>query len=109
MRVPSIFETNNARDFSAQRVAETFIPPPVFAKLCKSKDSLVVGPRGSGKTTLLKMLQPSALRFWDNPRAAEISGHIEFSGVYVQADVIFSQELAFYKDVFDKNGELIRE
>src|SRR5690349_2949815 len=104
---PSIFESNNARDFPPERVADTFIVPAAFSTLCKSKDTIVVGPRGSGKTTLLKMLQPSALRLWRNPAAAEVIRNIDFVGVYIQADVIFSQELAYYQDVFDKDGTLL--
>lgn len=91
--IPSIFESFNARSLAPDQVAKTFIPPDHFFELIKRNHSVVIGPRGSGKTTLLKMLHPTALRGWDHPSANEVRGKIDFTGVFVPADITWGEQI----------------
>ena len=92
---PSVFEFFNARNFSPRQVAERFIPPPRhFDELILRRHSLVIGPRGSGKTTLLKMLQLPALAAWPHPEATRYRTSIDFTGVFVAADVSWGAQLS---------------
>lgn len=54
---------------------------------------LLIGPRGIGKTTLLKMLLPEALDAWRSQEAQRARERIAFTGVFVQADKIWSGQL----------------
>lgn len=92
-RLPSIFESFNARNLSPDQVARRFIPPDHFDDLVLRRHSLVVGPRGSGKTTLLKMLQLPALASWHHPEADRYREAIDFTGVFVAADVSWRAQL----------------
>jgi hypothetical protein len=83
----------NARTYSAQRVAESFVPPEAFFELVNPVHSVLSGPRGSGKTTLLKMLQPEALERWVHPRAASTLNSVGYTGVFVATDRIWKQQL----------------
>ncbi len=91
--VPSIFESFNARSLAPDQVAKTFIPPKHFDELIKRNHSIVIGPRGSGKTTLLKMLHTSALKAWNHPKSEEIRGKIDFTGVFIPADVTWGAQI----------------
>lgn len=92
--VPSIFESFNARNLSPAQVAERFIPPPRhFDDLILRRHSLVIGPRGSGKTTLLKMLQLPALAAWQHPEADRYRATIDFTAIFVAADVSWGAQL----------------
>jgi hypothetical protein len=91
---PSVFESFNARNLSPSQVAERFIPPPRhFDDLVLRRHSLVVGPRGSGKTTLLKMLQLPALAAWEHPDADRYRSQIDFTAIFVAADVSWGAQL----------------
>lgn len=87
------FDSFNARALSPKQVAGGFVPPDSFTKLSKRRHSVIAGPRGSGKTTLLKMLQTSALRFWNHPEANEIRAQIDFTGVFIPTDRTWSEQL----------------
>lgn len=90
---PSIFESFNARNLSPYQVAMRFIPPSHFDDLVLRRHSLVIGPRGSGKTTLLKMLQLPALAKWQHPQADHYRRVMDFSGIFVAADVSWGAQL----------------
>ena len=92
-RSRSSFESINARSLTPVQVAKTFVPSPHFEELCRRRHSIVLGPRGSGKTTLLKMLQPIALSNWRHPDAAKFAGAIDFTGIFVAADISWSEQL----------------
>ncbi|MGJ5129644.1 ORC-CDC6 family AAA ATPase [Bradyrhizobium oligotrophicum] len=94
LSVPSVFESFNARNLSPAQVAERFIPPPRhFDDLILRRHSLVVGPRGSGKTTLLKMLQLPALAAWQHPDADRYRANIDFTAIFIAADVSWGAQL----------------
>ena len=94
LSVPSIFESFNARNLSPAQVAERFIPPPRhFDDLILRRHSLVIGPRGSGKTTLLKMLQLPALAAWQHPEGDRYRTNIDFTAIFVAADVSWGAQL----------------
>lgn len=84
---PSVFESFNARNLTPRQVADTFIPPEHFDDLCSRTHTLIIGPRGSGKTTLLKMLQLPALRAWQHDEAERYIEKIDFTGVFIPADI----------------------
>jgi hypothetical protein len=83
----------NARTYSAQRVAKSFVPPEAFFTLINPVHSVLSGPRGSGKTTLLKMLQPEALEHWQHEAAAPTLASIEYTGVFIATDRLWKQQL----------------
>ena len=75
-------------------MAQRFIPPrPVRRAHPAHNHSIVVGPRGSGKTTLLKMLQLPALASWKHPDADGFRAKIDFTGVFVAADISWGAQL----------------
>ena len=77
----------NAKAMSYEEIAKTFVASRKFSELAGQWNSLLIGPRGSGKTTLLKMLSPNALRAWNAPEAAEYKANINYTGIYVPADI----------------------
>ena len=83
----SLFEAFNARDLKPEDVASTFVPSKKYSDLSAPTHALLIGPRGSGKTTLLKMLSLEALRLWDHPQADGYRGRIDFTGIFVPADI----------------------
>lgn len=84
---PSLFLAFNAKHLSTRRIAENFITSPKFSEIAGRWNSLLIGPRGSGKTTLLRMLQVNSLRFWNTPEADRFCGAIDYTGIFVPADV----------------------
>ena len=90
---PTMFDSFNARAISAESLAEGFIPPDHFGTMIRRAHTLVIGPRGSGKTCLMKMLQPAALNAWKSEDAADYKKQIDFSGVYIPADISWSGQL----------------
>jgi hypothetical protein len=91
--IPSIFESFNARSLAPEQVAKTFIPPKAFLELIKRNHSILLGPRGSGKTTLLKMLQVPALRSWNHENSNDYINQVEFTGIFVPADVAWGAQI----------------
>ena len=83
----SLFEAFNARDLKPEDVAGTFVPSTKYSDLSAPTHALLIGPRGSGKTTLLKMLSLEALRLWNHEQAEGYRGRIDFTGVFVPADI----------------------
>ena len=100
----SPFDSFNARNISPELVSSTFVPPVQFDDLCKRTHNLLVGPRGSGKTTLLKMLHPSAINAWSNPRAHILKESIDYSGVFIPSDVMWGAQVKLLG-----NGKLNKE
>jgi energy-coupling factor transporter ATP-binding protein EcfA2 len=90
---PTIFDSFNARSLDPSQVAATFVPSLVYKKLIKRRHTIIVGPRGSGKTTLLKMLQQMALEYWSHEDADEYRSRIDFTGVFIPTDLIWSEQL----------------
>ena len=93
LSAPSVFESFNARNLDPSQVAQRFIPPRQFNELILRSHSIVIGPRGSGKTTLLKMLQLPALAAWHHPDADDYRKTLDFTGVFVAADVSWGAQL----------------
>lgn len=87
------FEAYNARWLTSSQVAATFVPPSQFVDLAKHRHTVLVGPRGSGKTTLLKMLQPAALEKWHGVDADWHRNTIDYTGVFIPADISWRQQL----------------
>lgn len=87
------FDSFNARAASPAQVARTFIPPKHYQVLARRAHTLVVGPRGSGKTTLLKMLTPEALQCWRGEDAERARKTVDFTGVFVPTDIMWSKQL----------------
>lgn len=83
----------NARTYSAQRVARSFVPSEAFYELTKPSHTMLSGPRGSGKTTLMKMLQPEALEHWTHLSAPATLRSVEYTGVFVATDRVWKQQL----------------
>jgi hypothetical protein len=90
---PSIFDSYNARFLNPELIAESFVPSANFERLTRRTHSIVVGPRGSGKTSLLKMLQTPALENWKHARASEFREKIDYTGVFIAADIGWKQQL----------------
>ena len=88
------FRRFNARGASPTEVARDFVMPSSYRELIDTTDAqLLIGPRGIGKTTLLKMLMPEALDAWRSTDAAVARDRIRFTGVFLQADRIWSGQL----------------
>lgn len=90
---PSIFDSYNARALAPAQVAKTFVPSQIFKELANRAHTLIVGPRGSGKTTLLKMLQQPALEAWNHAEADEYRAKIDYTGVFIPADISWSEQV----------------
>lgn len=87
------FDSFNARNLDPRQVAQTFVPPEQFFELIRRQHTVIIGPRGSGKTTLLKMLQLSALQNWEHPRAQEVRACIDYTSIFVPADVAWGKQI----------------
>jgi len=100
----SIFDSFNARALTPKQVAKKFVPPDCFKKLIRLSNTLLVGPRGSGKTTLLKMLQAEALENWDSIKSEGYRKQVDFIGVFVSTDIMWSKQLNSLDDeTFQQN------
>lgn len=89
----SSVEAYNARWLTPPQVASTFVAPFQFSTLAKHRHSMLIGPRGSGKTTLLKMLQPAALERWGGDEALILCADIDYTGVFIPADISWRRQL----------------
>lgn len=89
----SFFDSFNARFLDAEEVARSFVPSSHFEELACADHALLVGPRGSGKTTLLKMLKPEALTAWAHPQGNSYRGKINYTGVFIPADISWGAQL----------------
>lgn len=89
-----VFTSYNARFMTPEQVAETFVPSQNFLSLLDLDHGLIIGPRGSGKTSLLKMLQVSALRTWDHPRAEDLRQRVGFTGVFIPTDIVWKEQFS---------------
>jgi hypothetical protein len=86
-------EAFNAKYLGPAEVAHGFVYSTHFEQLAGDYHAVLIGPRGSGKTTLLKMLQPSALGAWDNPKANAFREGVKYSGVFIASDISWSKQL----------------
>jgi hypothetical protein len=93
LQSPTTFEAFNARWLTPGEVALNFVPSRHYKDLAKRRHSMVIGPRGSGKTTLLKMLQQPALEVWPHQLADEYRSLIDYTGVFVAADLSWSAQI----------------
>lgn len=98
MQPITFLEAFNAKTMTTQKIAETFVPSEKFSELAGAWNSLLLGPRGSGKTTLLKMLQLPALRAWMHQEAEEYRSNIGFTGIFVPADIAWSEMIEAMKE-----------
>jgi energy-coupling factor transporter ATP-binding protein EcfA2 len=87
-------ESFNARHLGPEEVAENFVAPSYFKTLLGNYHAILVGPRGSGKTTLLKMLQQRALENWKGPAAKRARANINYTGVFIPADISWGLQVA---------------
>jgi len=87
----SFLKAFNAKEMPDSSVARTFVTSEKFSQLAGAWNALILGPRGSGKTTLLKMLRLPALRMWDGEDANHYRSEIDFTGIFVPADIAWSE------------------
>jgi hypothetical protein len=87
----SFLRAFNAKEMPDSEVAQSFVSSKKFSRLAGAWNALILGPRGSGKTTLLKMLRLPALRMWDGEDAEMYRAAINFTGVFVPADITWSE------------------
>lgn len=83
----AFLEAFNAKQMTIAEIANSFVPSEKFDELAGAWNVLLLGPRGSGKTTLLKMLQLKALRKWDHPAADKYRNEINYTGIFIPADI----------------------
>jgi hypothetical protein len=100
---PTIFEKFNAKFLTPEQVADSFVPPDHFGKLCQPCHTVIVGPRGSGKTSLLMMLQTRALRYWIHSLADETRKTVRFIGVFIPTDIVWQMQLNMVGQDYLKN------
>jgi len=87
----SFLKAFNAKEMPDSEVARSFVSSEKFSELAGAWNALLLGPRGSGKTTLLKMLRLPALRMWAGEEAELYRSAINFTGVFVPADITWSE------------------
>lgn len=87
----SFLRAFNAKEMPDSEVARSFVSSNNFSKLSGAWNALILGPRGSGKTTLLKMLRLPALRMWAGDDADQFRLAMNFTGVFVPADITWSE------------------
>jgi energy-coupling factor transporter ATP-binding protein EcfA2 len=90
---PYFYESFNARNYTPEQVAETFIPNEDYENLFRNEHTVVLGPRGSGKTTLFKMLTVQALYAWAHPTAELLRKERPFTAIYVPTDMHWHHQL----------------
>jgi energy-coupling factor transporter ATP-binding protein EcfA2 len=83
----AFLEAFNAKQMTTADIAASFVPSQKFGELAGAWNALLIGPRGSGKTTLLKMLQLKALRSWRHHQAESYRQGINYTGIFVPADI----------------------
>lgn len=87
----SFLRAFNAKEMPDSEVARSFVSSKNFSKLAGAWNALILGPRGSGKTTLLRMLRLPALRMWAGDEAEWFRNAINFTGVFVPADITWTE------------------
>lgn len=87
----SFLSAFNAKAMSYEQVASSFVSSAKFAELAGQWNALLVGPRGSGKTTLLRMLSLEGLRSWSGDEADEYRRELNYTGIYVPADIAWGE------------------
>lgn len=92
----AVYGTFNSRSTPAADVAENFVAPAQFWQVVPASNAVLTGPRGSGKTTLLKMLTPSGLDTWKDPRAPQARASARYTGVFVPADRSWAGQIRTY-------------
>lgn len=92
------FQAFNAKYLPPDTVAETFIPPPQWAKVIQTGHTLLVGPRGAGKTSILKMLTSPGLLHWHHARAAMDRESTSYIGVFITTDRTWTEQVTALGD-----------
>ncbi|MFA5117465.1 MAG: hypothetical protein WC695_01275 [Candidatus Omnitrophota bacterium] len=105
----SLYDSFNARNLSAEEVAERFICNEDFEDLCSNDHAVLFGPRGSGKTTLLKMLTLDALNKWAkiSSKGKSVYEHIPFLAVYIPSDIQWKKQLDNTANFYDERWNKI--
>jgi hypothetical protein len=105
-----LYETFNARHFTHEEVAETFVSNIDFSEIAKNAHTVVLGPRGCGKTTMFKMLTTPALKNW-KPKTVEDSklrDGIPFVAIYIPSDELWKKQLDSFKESLAEKPEIIK-
>ncbi|WP_299676529.1 hypothetical protein [uncultured Tenacibaculum sp.] len=97
-----LYDTFNARYFSYQEIAESFVPNDEYINLTKNNSVLLMGSRGCGKTTLLKMLTPAGLYYWKGKEAKELKSKINFDAIYIPSDIQWKNQFDYLKQHIDQ-------
>jgi hypothetical protein len=108
----SFFSSVNARNYTPEQVAKTFVVNDDFRLLCQNEHSILLGPRGCGKTTLFKMLTQRALYAWESDGANKTRADLPFIAVYIPTDIHWHHQIMHclkhlpkdsgYSDLFSK-------
>lgn len=96
MRVPSVFESFNARLLPTKQLVEDYVPSQHMALVAGRHHSVLVGTRGSGKTTIMRMLQVEAVAIAKLIGAPKELLEVSYYGVYVPTDRMWAKQ----KDTF---------
>lgn len=105
-KIPSIYESFNARTLTNRELCDSFIINEYFQELGSSNNTIMVGPRGSGKTTLMRMLQVETLNIWNAPPSKKIKELVTFSGVFIPTDRLWKSQFDRMKNVFSENKKI---
>lgn len=110
MSTPSFLTAFNAKAMSYEQVARSFVSSTKFSELAGQWNALLVGPRGSGKTTLLRILSLEGMRAWPGAEADEFREELNYTGIYVPADIAWSEMItALGRSMDSKSFHIIAE
>ena len=90
----------NAKRLDNQQLAERFVMPIQFEVAAKDAHTIMLGPRGSGKTTMLRMLQPSAIQFYNKVAPFRLRISLSYTGIFIGVDN------KYYGKIQSKSGAL---
>jgi hypothetical protein len=92
----------NAKSIADKEIAHSFGPSWKFNDFAGPWNTVLLGPRGSGKTTFMRMLTLPALRYWESPEAEAYRKQIDFTGIFIPADVAWSETTRAVEDYLPK-------
>jgi len=110
MTTASFLAAFNAKAMSYEQVASSFVPSSKFREFAGQWNSLLIGPRGSGKTTLLRMLSLEGMRAWPGGESEEFRSALNYTGIYVPADIAWGEMINSMKDgIGEKSFNILAE